>query len=153
MLCKGFSKVTNNQSLRICVNVKKNIKISELITRVVIVPESNIDMDQYYSQKFTELILYTQDQGIVRGVFDPACKLTQYKLFGNEIFAQEVLTDRGREYIRLLYQRNQMMENFDAGLLCNLKAPGEKKEEDDWEEGEQKEKEYQEFKETYIFNN
>ena len=110
-------------------------------------------MDQYYSQKFTDLILYSQDHGVVRGVFDPDCKLNQYKLLGNDLYAQEVLTDRGREYIKLMYQRNKMMENYDAGLLCNVTdATLNRNEQSEWDENK-KRKDYEEFKETYIFNN
>lgn len=47
-------------------------------------------------QYFNELVLYSVNMGAVRGLFEPANKLTHYKLLTNEIVAQEMLTPLGK---------------------------------------------------------
>lgn len=59
------------------------------------------------NQGFSDLVLYCKQLGTVRGIFDPANKLTQYKLITNEIHAQECLTPRGKEYVMQMWQHNQ----------------------------------------------
>lgn len=80
----------------------------------------NIDPDHLTRQQFSELILYSKTVGTVRGVFEPSNRLTQYKLITNEIHAQEVLTSRGKDYIKLIYQHNPSIRNITSGILESL---------------------------------
>lgn len=50
------------------------------------IKEVNVDLDHHLTQHFSDLVLYTKTLGIVRGIFDPLNKLTQYKLDTNEIY-------------------------------------------------------------------
>ncbi len=50
--------------------------------------------------EYSELVIYSKNQGTVRGIFDPNNKFTQYKLVNNEIYAQEVLTNNGKEFLK-----------------------------------------------------
>lgn len=56
----------------------------------------------------------------MRGVFEPANRLTQYKLITNEIHAQEVLTTRGKDYIKLIYQHTPSIRAITSGILESL---------------------------------
>lgn len=47
-------------------------------------------------QYFNDFVLYSAHMGSVRGLFEPANKLTHYKLITNEIVAQEMLTPLGK---------------------------------------------------------
>lgn len=46
----------------------------------------------------TELVLYSKNEGVVRGIFDLKNKISNYKI-PNEIYACEVLTTEGRKFI------------------------------------------------------
>ena len=61
------------------------------------IKEVNIDLDRKMKKGYIDLVLYSKSLGTVRGIFDPLNKLTQYKMITNEIYAQEVLTPRGRD--------------------------------------------------------
>ena len=87
-------------------NVSKNIRISDLISKIIDIKEVNIDSSTMLEKEFTHLILYTQNLGTVRGVFNQDNKLTQYKLVTNEIHAQEVLTAKGKEYVTAMWNHN-----------------------------------------------
>lgn len=84
------------------------------------IPEVNIDLEHHSTQHFTDLVLYSKQLGSVRGIFDPINKFTQYKLVTNEIHAQEILTSRGREYIKLMYQHNPQIENMTSSIFKTL---------------------------------
>jgi hypothetical protein len=79
------------------------MQIREIIKKIMGIKEVNVDLDQHLTQHFSDLVLYTKTLGTVRGIFDPLNKLTQYKLATNEIYVQEVLTSRGRDYMKLMY--------------------------------------------------
>jgi len=51
-------------------NVSKNIKIADLISKIIEIKEVNIDITTMQEKGFTELLLYTQNLGTVRGVFN-----------------------------------------------------------------------------------
>jgi hypothetical protein len=51
-------------------------------------------------------MLYNKCLGKVRGIFDPNNKISQYKLITDEIHAQEVLTNRGKDYMMQMWQHN-----------------------------------------------
>ena len=70
------------------------------------IPEVNIDFTHHYENRFSDIVLYQSHLGTVRGIFDPMNKFTWYNLMTNEIHAYEVLTKRGREYIKLKYQND-----------------------------------------------
>jgi hypothetical protein len=55
------------------------------------------------------LVLFSQVKGIIRGIFNPENRLSNYNLFNNEIEAIEVLNKRGREAIRDFYRFNESM--------------------------------------------
>ena len=65
----------------------KNIKIEDLIRRIVAITEVNINEESYVNQRFSQLFLFSKQLGTVRGLFDPVNKLNQYKLITNEIHA------------------------------------------------------------------
>ena len=44
------------------------------------------------NQEKTDIVLFSKDKNVIRGIFDPEYKLSQYKMINNEIFAFEVLT-------------------------------------------------------------
>lgn len=103
------------------------MQIREIIKKIMKIKEVNVDLDHHLSQHFSDLVLYSKTLGTVRGIFDPMNKLTQYKLLTNEIHAQEVLTMRGREYIKLMYQHNPHVASMSSSLLSTL-APDEARE-------------------------
>lgn len=47
--------------------------------------------------------------GIIRGIFNPELRLSNYNLFNNEIEAFEVLNQKGRDTIRDFYRINDSM--------------------------------------------
>ena len=75
-LQQNYTKLTNDQPIHICLKITKNIKISELIGKIINIKEVNIDADHMLQQKFSELILYSKTVGTVRGVFEPSNRLT-----------------------------------------------------------------------------
>ena len=95
--------MTNDQPIHICLQVDKNIKIKDLIQKIMEVKEVNIDPHFVNNVGLQDLVLYSKSLGSVRGVFDPNNKLTQYKLITNEVHAQEVVTNKGKQFIRIRY--------------------------------------------------
>jgi hypothetical protein len=67
--------------------------------------EVNIDSQS----RVSSLVLFSQVKGIIRGIFNPENRLSNYNLFNNEIEAIEVLNKRGREAIRDFYRFNESM--------------------------------------------
>jgi hypothetical protein len=67
------------------------------------VREVNIDTNS----KVSTVVLYSQIKGIIRGIFNPEYRLTQYNLLTNEIEAIEVLSRKGRDVIKNLYRANE----------------------------------------------
>ncbi len=70
---------------------------------IAAIKEVNIDLGYMQYMNFYEVILYSTSLGTVRGVFEPNNKLTQYKMITNEIYAQEVLTQKGKQFIKVRY--------------------------------------------------
>ena len=64
------------------------------------VKEVNIDP----TSKVSNLCLYSQSKGIIRGIFNSEYRLTQYNLLTNEVEAIETLSRKGREVIRDFYK-------------------------------------------------
>jgi hypothetical protein len=65
--------------------------------------EVNIDINS----RVSNLVLYSQLKGIIRGIFNPDFRLLHYSLITNEVEAIEVLTRKGREVIRDYYKANE----------------------------------------------
>jgi len=59
---------------------------------------------------------------MIRGIFNPEYRLTQYNLITNEVEAIELLSRKGREVIRDYYRNNeQILETYhNAPLTCLL---------------------------------
>ena len=56
-------------------------------------------------QEYTQIVLFMKEKGAIRGILEPTLKLNQFKLQGNnEVFVQELITEKGREHIKKLYQ-------------------------------------------------
>jgi hypothetical protein len=72
------------------------------------VKDVNIDL----STRCSNLILFSQIKGIIRGIFNPDNRLTNYNLLNNEIEAIEVLNSRGRDHIRELYRTNDNLADM-----------------------------------------
>jgi hypothetical protein len=70
----------------------------------------------------SNIVLYSQIKGIIRGIFNPEYRLTQYNLLTNEIEAIEVLSRKGREVIKDYYRMNESMVEMSktAHLTCLL---------------------------------
>lgn len=79
----------------------------------------NID----FSMRSSNLVLFSQIKGIIRGIFNPELRLSNYNLINNEIEAIEVLNSRGREMIREFYQKNEHLDDVmkTMHLSCLLK--------------------------------
>lgn len=134
------------------------MQIREIIKRIMGIREVNVDLDHHLSQHFSDLVLYTKTLGTIRGIFDPLNKLTQYKLDTNEIYVQEVLTSRGREYIKLMYQHNPHMAQVSSSILSTLLVDEEREDQYLASIGELKKKHQKRnpnevFGKAYIFNN
>lgn len=122
--------------------------------KIMEIPEVNIDLEHVLAQGFQEIILFSLNQGTVRGVFDPVNKLTQYKLITNEIHAQEVLTQRGKDFIRLSYQKKPILQAQTGGLLHNLGYSEDLFDEyQDMKKPKKKRNPADVFGKSYIFNN
>ena len=134
------------------------MQIRDVIKKIMGIKEVNIDLDHHVSQHFSDLVLYTKTVGTVRGVFDPLNKLTQYKLHTNEIHAQEVLTMRGREYIKLMYLHNPHVTASSSSILSTLSTDEAKEDKYLMSIGELAKKRVKKnpnevFGKAYIFNN
>lgn len=134
------------------------MQIRDITKKIMKIKEVNVDVEHHLSQRFSELVLYSKALGTVRGIFDPMNTLTQYKLLTNEIHAQEVLTMRGREYIKLMYRHNPHVASMASSILSTL-GPDEAKE-DNYLAGIGELKKKKEtrnpnevFGKAYIFNN
>lgn len=64
----------------------------------------------------TELVLFSKNQGVVRGIFDQKNKLNNYKMISNEIYACEILSSEGRKYIQNKYSQSK---NLNLNLTEN----------------------------------
>jgi len=122
------------------------------------IKEVNINLDHHNLQHFSDLVLYTKTLGTVRGVFDPVNILPRYKLQTNEIHAHEVLTTRGREYIKLMYQHNPHVTEKSASILSTLGTDEVKENKYLASIGELKKRKMKRnpndvFGKAYIFNN
>ena len=100
---QNYTQLTNDQPIHICLKVEKSILVKDLIAAIIGIKEVNIDPNYFYQMGFQDLVLYSKSLGTVRGVFDPNNKLTNYKLITNEIHAQEVITNKGKQFIRIRY--------------------------------------------------
>lgn len=66
-------------------------------------------------------------KGIIRGIFNPENRLSNYNLLNNEIEAIEVLNSRGREAIKDFYRDNEnMVEMLKTAHLTSLLNTSEK---------------------------
>ena len=92
--------MTNDQPIHISLRVEKDIKIGQLMQLICEVKEVNIEPISRISQ----LCLYSQTKGTIRGIFNPEYRLTQYNLLTNEVEAIELLTRKGREVIANHYK-------------------------------------------------
>ena len=70
--------------------MEKDARISQIIQQITAIPEVNID--SVSESKHTQLVLYAQSKGIVRGIFNQDNRLTQYHVASNDIEAIEILT-------------------------------------------------------------
>ena len=129
------------------------MQIREILKKIIAIPEVNIDIDHLQHQHLIDLVLFSKDLGTVRGIFDPVNKMTQYKLITNEIHCQEVLTMRGRDYIKLMYQHNPSLGEMSNNIFSTLAADHEK--ELAYLKGERRPKRAasEVFGKAYIFNN
>lgn len=85
--------------------------------------EVNIDP----TSRSSSLVLFSQMKGIIRGIFNPENRLSNYNLLNNEIEAIEVLNGRGREAIRDFYRDNEdMIEMMKTPYLTSLLSSSEK---------------------------
>ena len=64
----------------------------------------------------TELVLFSKNQGVVRGIFDQKNKLNNYKMISNEIYACEILSSESRKYIQNKYSQSK---NLNLNLMEN----------------------------------
>lgn len=48
-------------------------------------------------------------KGIIRGIFNPEYRLSNYNLLNNEIEAIEILNSKGREAIKDYYKTNEAL--------------------------------------------
>ncbi len=89
--------------------------------------EANVDL----ALQTTTLVMYAQQKGIVRGIFNPDSPLASYHVaMTGEIEAIEVLTKQGRERIRDNIKKNpRFLESQGTHLGC-LTTKSEKSVED-----------------------
>lgn len=114
------------------------------------VKEVNIDPNFVNNVGLQDLVLYSKSLGTVRGVFEPNNKLTQYKLITNEIHAHEVVTNKGKQFIRIRYLQEPDLANETAGLLSSFATdPGN----DDIDHTKQNKPPKVAYSKTFIFNN
>jgi hypothetical protein len=114
------------------------------------VREVNIDPHFVNNVGLQDLVLYSKSLGSVRGVFDPNNKLTQYKLITNEVHAQEVVTNKGKQFIRIRYLQEPELVNETASLLCSYATdPGN----DDIDHTKQNKPPKVAYNKMFIFNN
>ena len=113
---ESFKYLTNDQPIHIALRVDKDVKIATLIQMVSEVKDVNISATSQTSQ----LVLYSQTKGVIRGIFNHEYRLTQYNLLTNEVEAIEVLTKKGRDLIRDNYRMNEHLLEGCAHLTCLL---------------------------------
>ena len=77
----------NSQPIKISIRVDKDIKIGQIIKQIATIPEINIDLEA----KNTNIFLYVQSKGVIKGIFNPEFRLSQYNFQGDEIEAIELL--------------------------------------------------------------
>lgn len=64
----------NNQPIRVSIRVDKDAKIGQIMCQIAGIKEVNVDL----AARHTTLILYAQTKGVIRGIFNPEYRLTQY---------------------------------------------------------------------------
>jgi len=59
------------------------------------------------NSRCSSIVLFSAMKGIIRGIFNPDNRLSNYNLLNNEIEAIEILNSRGREAIKDFYRTNE----------------------------------------------
>ena len=122
-LQESLKYVTNDQPIHIAIRVDKDTKISALMQQICDIREVNIDSQA----RMSSLVLFSQSKGIIRGIFNPDNRLSNYNLLNNEIEAIEVLNRRGRDHIREFYRSNdQMVDMMKSPHLRTLLTDSER---------------------------
>ena len=100
---ESYNYMNNDQPMHIMIKVDVDIKIADLITKIGQIRELNIEMPQIS----TEIVLFTVgEQRQLGGVLNPEAKLSNYQVYGQDIFAAEILARPGREIIKKFYMDN-----------------------------------------------
>ena len=86
--------------MHIRLKVENEIKIKDLMLKIAQIREVNIQVKSGNS----ELLLFQMNQqGSLRGFFNPELKLSNYQFMGQDLMAAEILTRTGRNKIKKFY--------------------------------------------------
>ena len=69
---KNYSNLTNDQPIHVCIKVEKGTRVQDVIDKIMKITEVNIDFEEHRLNGFTDLMLYSKNLGIIRGVFTPS---------------------------------------------------------------------------------
>ena len=116
--------MNNDQPMHIRLKVENEIKIKDLMVKIAQIREVNIEVKSGNS----ELVLFQMNQqGSLRGFFNPELKLSNYQFMGQDLMAAEILTRTGRNKIKKFYIDNpEFTDNHPEAVLKSLTYASEK---------------------------
>ena len=86
---ESYNYMNNDQPMHIMIKVDVDIKISDLVTKIGQIRELNIEMPSIN----TEIVIFQMNkENNLRGVMNPAQKLSNYNVHGQDIMAAEILS-------------------------------------------------------------